>query len=113
MIIRLKFFDYVDEFTLLKFYENPKGTCLASFSATNITPRKVCSQYPGRDKLSFWHIDDAALDKYYGDKVCLHSLYTYPGVESCKKILELHDISHAMVTWLKDGAIYDMLKPFI
>jgi len=113
MIIRLKFFNYVDEFTLLKFYENPKGTCLASFSATNITPRKVRSEYPGRDKLSFWHIDDRALDTFYGGKICLSSLYTYPGVESCKNIVELHDITHIMVTWLKDDDIYAMLTPFI
>ena len=113
MIISLKFFNYVDEFTLLKFYENPKGTCLASPSATNITPRKIRSYYPGRDKLSFWHIDDAALDQFYGDRVCIHSLYTYPGVESVKNIVKLHHISAGMVTWMKDDEIYNMLKQFI
>ena len=113
MIIRLKFFDYIDEFTLLKFYENPQGTCLASPSSANITPRKIRSKYPGRDKITFWHIDKEALDQFYGDKVCINSLYTYPGVESVTNIVELRDISAGMVTWLKDDDIYDMLKPFI
>jgi hypothetical protein len=113
MIIRLKFFDYVDEFTLLKFYENPKGTCLESVSAANITPRAVRSEYPGRDKLSFWHIDDEALDKFYGNRVCISSLYTYPGVESVKNIAKLHHISLGIISWMKDDELYDLLKPFI
>ena len=41
MIIRLEFNPSTDLLELYKFYKNPKGTCLSSSSAYNITPSKT------------------------------------------------------------------------
>jgi len=113
MFLRLKLSDATDEFTTLKFYENPKGTCLASSCAIHITPRKVPNKYPGREKLSFWHIDDRVLEEFYGERVCINSLLTYPGVVSVKVILRETDITNEMISWLSDDELYEMLQPYM
>lgn len=113
MFLRLKFGDATDEFTTLKFYENPKGTCLASSSAIHITPRKVRNEYPGREKVSFWHIENQVLEEFYGERVCINSLLTYPGVVSVKVILRDTDITNEMISWLSDDELYELLQPYM
>ena len=105
----------MDEFTILKFYENPKGTCLSSCSAVHITPQKIRSRllYPRQERVSFWHIDDSVLENFYGVNICIQSLWTYPGVVSVEVLKSLAHISCEMITWMKDDEVYDILKPFI
>lgn len=58
-----------------------KGTCLDSSFASNITPKKIVNAY-------FWHIDNEALIKYYGNKVSINSLMTVNGIISVNIISE-------------------------
>jgi hypothetical protein len=93
--------------TLHNFYKNPKGTCLCSSTAENITPSKIkeLTEY-----VSFWYINDNSLIKYYGDKVCINALITYPGIKSVNVILSDKTIIYNEVT---QNELYDILLPFV
>jgi len=77
------------------------GTLLASSNAFNITPDSIFKNYGWT--LSFWHIDDIALQKYYGGMVGIRALTTYPGVISVSVI-----DSDATYYTLKDMTQYQL-----
>ena len=112
MIFKLEFSPYMDDTVLRDFFKNPKGTCLDSSSARNITPSEI--QKEKGHYLTFWFIDDDVLVKYYGEKVCINSLFVYPGVKSVtiihvEKKISSNDIKYSMT----DEDIYSMLLPFV
>jgi hypothetical protein len=78
-----------------------KGTCLDSSFALNITPKKFINA-------SFWHIDNNALIKYYGNKVSINSLMTVPGIVSVKIISE----DNIIFDDLSENKIFTILDPF-
>lgn len=45
MIFVLKFNTNINSYIIENFYKNPKGTCLHSSSAKNITPQKIVDVY--------------------------------------------------------------------
>jgi hypothetical protein len=85
-----------------------KGTCLNSSFAENITPKKIINEHGPR--ISFWHIDNDALIKYYGNKVSINSLTTIPGIISVNIISE----DNIIFDDLTENEIYTILGyPFI
>jgi hypothetical protein len=86
MILRLEFSKNISSFFLEHFLKKPRGTCLDSSSAHNITPTSIKQRGP---HISFWFIDDNALKHFYGGKVCIHSLLTLSGIIDASEIL--HD----------------------
>jgi hypothetical protein len=93
--------------TLDNFYKNPKGTCLCCSTAENITPSKIKEI---TEHVSFWYINDSSLNKYYGDKVCINALKTYPGIKSVNIILSDKTIIYNDIT---QNELYDILLPFV
>jgi hypothetical protein len=85
MILRLEFNRDTPSSFLESFLKNPRGTCLYSSSAHNITPSSIKAKglY-----ISFWFIDDNVLKHFYGGKVCIHSLHTHPGIIAASEILQ-------------------------
>ena len=109
MIIRLEFASCIPFNTVSMFLHNPKGTCLTSSGAQNITPEHVKENI----YVSFWHIDDKALQYFFGGKVTIHSLYTYPGVIGVK-ILEFEkNITSEDIMRLTSAEIDELLAPFV
>jgi hypothetical protein len=86
MLIKLIFNNNLSSDYIKNFYKSPKGTCLNSSFASNITPKKIINEYGLY--ISFWHIDNIALIKYYGNKVSINSLMTFTGIISVKVISE-------------------------
>jgi len=110
MIIRLEFASFVPYFTMLMFLKNPKGTCLSSSGASNITPQKLKDNV----YLSFWHIDDMALKHFFGGKVTIHSLRTYPGVVDVKILQFEKDITSDDISFrLTTEELDELLTQFI
>ena len=110
MIIRLEFASFVPYFTMLMFLKNPKGTCLSSSGARDITPQKLKDNV----YISFWYIDDIVLKGFFGGKVTIHSLQTHPGVVDVKilqfeKDITSDDISFRLTTEELDS----LLIPFL
>lgn len=110
MIIRLEFASFVPYYTLREFLRNPKGTCLSSSGAQNITPAHIKENL----YVSFWHIDDKALIQFFGGKVTVNALRTYLGVIDVKilhfdKVLSSDDINLR----LTPDDIKELLTPFI
>jgi hypothetical protein len=110
MIIRLEFASFVPYYRILRFLQNPKGTCLLSSKARNITPQKIKDNV----YVSFWHIDDMALKYFFGGKVTIYSLWAYPGVLNVKilkfeKEITTHDLSFRITTEELDA----LLIPFV
>jgi hypothetical protein len=103
MIIRLEFNPSTDLLELYKFYKNPKGTCLSSSSAYNITPKN------SNNYISFWFIDDETLETHFGKKVCIHALTTYPNIISVKIIESNEKITYDMILY-KFAEIEQLLK---
>ena len=110
MIIRLKFSDHISEHTLDEFYKNPRGTCLASSSAVKITPRSILCEKG--DHVSFWYIPDSTLIQYYGSKVCINSLVTYPGVLIADEILSEMKLSDFAISDMSEKELYNIFIPF-
>jgi hypothetical protein len=66
-----------------------KVTCLSSSCAFNTTPLSVIKNYGVT--LSFWYVDEIALKKFYGGRVGVRALTTYPGVLSATVMdLDVH-----------------------
>jgi hypothetical protein len=110
MIIRLEFASFVPYLTMFMFLKNPKGTCLSSSGARNITPQKV------KDNIyvSFWHIDDKALKYFFGGKVTIHSLRTYTGVVDVKILKFEKEITSDDISFkLKPEELDALLIPFV
>ena len=110
MIIRLEFASFIQFNTIHMFLNNPKGTCLISSGARNITPQHIKHNV----YMSFWHIDDMALKYFYGGKVTIHSLRTYPGVLDVKilhfkKNITTEDIHDKLTR----AELDELLAPFI
>jgi len=97
MIIRLEFNPSTDLLELYKFYKNPKGTCLSSSSAYNITPSKIIEKY--NNLISFFYIDDETLETHFGKNVCIHALTTYPNIISVKIIESKEKITYDMILY--------------
>jgi hypothetical protein len=106
MIFVLKFNNNIDSYVIQQFYKYPKGTCLDSSSTVNITPKKIVNQYG--PYISFWDINDDFLIRYYGKKICIYSLITYPGIISVKILPENIVLTHEM----SQEEIYTILDPF-
>jgi hypothetical protein len=83
-----------------------KGTCLHSSFASNITPKKYVNEHSPH--ISFWHIDNDALIKYYGNKVSINSLITIPGIISVNVISE----DNIIFNDLTEDEICTILDPF-
>ena len=66
--------------SLVKLFTNKAVTCLSSSGAFNTTPLSVATNY-GKT-LSFWYVDDKVMEKFYGGRVGVRALTTYPGVIS-------------------------------
>jgi hypothetical protein len=64
-----------------------KVTCLSSSGAFNTTPLSVAKNYGV--SLSFWYVDDKVLEKFYGGRVGVRALTTYPGVLSAT-VMNIH-----------------------
>jgi len=112
MIFKLEFSPYIDDTVLRNFFDKPKGTCLDSSSAINITPTEI--QKEKGLYLTFWLIDDNVLVKYYGEKVCINSLCVYPGVKSVIIIpLEKHMTSHDIKFRLSEEEVNSLLLPYV
>jgi len=77
------------------------GTILASSNACNITPDSIVKNYGWT--LSFWYIDDIALQQFYGGMIGIRALTTYPGVISVSVI-----DSDATYYTLKDMTQYQL-----
>lgn len=110
MIIRLEFASFVPYSIMLEFLRNPKGTCLSSSGARNITPQKLKENI----YLSFWHIDDKALKDFFGGKVTIDALRTYPGVKDVKilnfeKKITTEDINFRLTR----DELDELLAPFV
>jgi len=110
MIIRLEFVSFIPFNTVRMFLHNPKGTCLTSSGARNITPEKIKENV----YVSFWHIDDKALIQFFGGNITIYSLYTYPGVRDVKilnfeKKLTTEDIQHTLTR----DELDELLAPFV
>ena len=110
MIIRVRFSDSISQHTLEEFYSNPKGTCLASLSSYNITPKRLIKEKGLA--LSFWYISDETMKKHYGVKVCLNSLTSYPGVISVN-IVQSGELIYDKLTDMTDQEIYENFLPFL
>jgi hypothetical protein len=80
-----------------------KGTCLNSSFALNITPKKFINEHGHH--MSFWHIDNDALIKYYGNKVSINALTTIPGIISVNIISE----DNIIFDDLTENEIYTLL----
>ena len=106
MIFLLKFNNIIDSYKIDQFYKNPKGTCLDSSSAVNITPKKIIDQYGLY--ISFWDINNDTLIRYYGKKICIYSLITYPGIISVKILPENIILTYKM----SQEEIYNILYPY-
>jgi len=106
MIIRLEFASFIPFNTVRIFLHNPKGTCLVSSGARNITPENIKENV----YVSFWHIDDKALKQFFGDKVTIHALRTYPGVRDVKI---LHFQKDLTTEDINDRLTDELLAPFV
>ena len=78
--------------SLLRLFSQ-KMTCLSSSGAFNTTPLSVATNY-GKT-LSFWYVDDKVMEKFYGGRVGVRALTTYPGVISAS-IMDF-DVSPAVL----------------
>lgn len=110
MIIKLEFASFVAYNTVLMFLRNPKGTCLSSSKARNITPQELKDTV----YVSFWYIDDMALKYFFGGNVTIYSLQTYPGILKVQilqfeKDITSDDINHRF----SDDEITQLLLPFL
>lgn len=111
MIIRLEFNRTTPSSIIESFLQKPKGTCLHSSSAQNITPNSISAtgQY-----VSFWFIEDKALKHFYGGKVAIHSLLTYPGIIGASEILRNNEITlHTLTYKLSKEELSVLLEPFL
>jgi hypothetical protein len=110
MIIRLEFASFIPYITILHFLQNPKGTCLLSSKASNITPQKLKDNV----YVSFWHIDDIASKYFFGGKVTIYSLWTHPGVLNVKILKFEKEISSDDIYYkLKPEELDALLIPFV
>jgi hypothetical protein len=92
------------------FLHNPKGTCLSSSGAQNITPEHIKENI----YVSFWHIDDIALKRFFGGKVTIHSLYTYQGVKEVKILQFEENITSEDINFrLTRAELDELLTPFL
>lgn len=108
MLIRVEFRSDYDYFTLKKFYEKPQGTILHSSSAVNITPEKL------KGYVSFWFLDDKHTEYFYGGKVSIHSLLTYPGIIGANEILHNEKITlHNLHLDISEQDLVELLEPFL
>ena len=110
MIIKLEFASFIPYNTVLMFLRNPKGTCLSSSKARNITPQKLNDTI----YVSFWYIDDVALKHFFGGNVTIYSLRTHPGIIKAQilqfeKNVTSDDINHRF----SDDEITQLLLPFL
>ena len=111
MIIRLEFNRNTPSSTLDSFLQKPKGTCLHSSSAQNITPKHITArgQY-----VSFWFIEDKVLNHFYGGKVAIYSLLTFPGIIGASEILRDNEITlHTLTYKLSKEELSGLLEPFL
>jgi hypothetical protein len=110
MIIRLKFASLIPFNTVRIFLHNPKGTCLVSSGAQNITPENIKENV----YVSFWHIDDKALKEFFGGKVTIDALRTYPGVRDVKILDFEKDLtSEAIHYTITRDELDELLAPFV
>jgi hypothetical protein len=109
MILRIEFSKYTPKNTLESFLDKPRGTCLDSSSAKNITPIPIKDINP---YISFWFIDDNTLKKFYGGKVSINSLPTYPGIIKANEILEYNRITLRELN-ISENELIEMLEPFL
>jgi hypothetical protein len=110
MIIKLEFASFVPYNTVLMFLRNPKGTCLSSSKARNITPQKLKDNV----YISFWYIDDMALKYFFGGNVTIYSLQTYPGILKVQILQFEKDItSDDINSKFTDADISELLPPFV
>jgi hypothetical protein len=91
------------------FLHNPKGTCLVSSGARNITPEHI------KDNIyvSFWLIDDKAQKYFFGGKVTIDSLYTYPGIIDVKILKFEKKLTSEDIMRLTSAEIDELLAPFV
>lgn len=111
MIIRLEFNRNTPSSIIESFLQKPKGTCLHSSSAQNITPNSISArgQY-----VSFWFIEDKALKHFYGGKVTVYSLLTHPGIIGASEILRDNEITlHTLTYKLSKEELSGLLEPFL
>jgi hypothetical protein len=78
MIIKLTCSTYLPD--VIKLFKGKTPSCLGSKGAFNTTPISVAQHYG--HTLSYWYLDDAVLTKFYGGRVSVRALTTYPGVVS-------------------------------
>ena len=109
MIIRLEFVSFIPFNIVRMFLRNPKGTCLVSSGAEDITPHHIKDNV----YISFWHIDDTALIKFFGGKVTIHSLRTYPGVSDIQILKFEKDLKNEDILRLTRAELDELLAPFI
>jgi hypothetical protein len=111
MIVRLEFTKNTPGSFVDTFLKKPRGTCLDSSSAHNITPTSIKQRGL---HISFWFIDDNALKHFYGGKVCIRSLLTLPGIIGVNEILHDEKITlkklHLDISELE---LVKMLEPFL
>ena len=110
MIVRIEFNRNVAESTLQEFFRKPVGTCLSSSSAVNITPNLILNKYGPH--ISFWYLNDETQIQYYGNKVSIQSLTTYPGVIHANVILSDKDLTLDFIQdELSEQELADILLP--
>ena len=110
MIIRIEFNRIIPQSLLDSFLQKPKGTCLDSSSAKNITPTSIKQRGP---HISFWFIDDYALTHFYGGKVSINSLLTFPGIIGAEEILHDEKITlHNLHLDISEDELFSMLNQF-
>lgn len=111
MIVRIEFNKNVAQSALEDFFRNPVGTCLSSSSAINITPNLILNNHGPH--ISFWHLNDEAQIQYYGNKVSVNSLITYPGVIYANIILsDKHLTLDFIQDKLSEEELTNLLLPF-
>jgi hypothetical protein len=96
----------------MDFCAKPKGTCLDSLNAAHITPHQIKTTHGLR--VSFHYIEDKALIKHYGGKICINAINTVPGVIHVSSILEDRNFTYEMLkTDMTDTELAELLVPFI
>ena len=74
--------------SLIRLFSKKALTCLSSSGAFNTTPLSVIKNYGV--SLSFWYVDNKVLEKFYGGRVGVRALTTYPGVLSVSVLEDIH-----------------------
>jgi hypothetical protein len=112
MIVRVEFLKDYNQPLIKEFYKDPKGTCLTSITAVNITPQKIMDQT--KSHISFWFLDDECMKHHYGADVCINALTTRPGIIRSSIVLQSKKITYKMIEDdLSEEELYNMLLPLL